>query len=46
MPFDVNLDDEDFREAIDLPRRQVSEERIKKFEGCMAEFFAVSGVHK
>lgn len=42
----VNLDsaDQDFREAMDLHRRQISEAQLRKFEGFMAEILTAFGM--
>ena len=48
MSFDLDRDDQDFQVAMDIHRRQISEEQMRKFEGnqaLRAEFFSVSGVH-
>ena len=44
MSFDVDLDDEHIREAMDLRSRHPSEEQIRKFEGYMAEIFTTFGL--
>ena len=48
MSFDLDRDDQDFQVAMDIHRRQISEEQMRKFEGDVAlrtEFFSASGVH-
>ena len=48
MSFDLDRDDQDFQVAMDIHRRQISEEQMRKFEGnsaLQAEFFSVSGLH-
>jgi len=37
-------DDQDFVESMDLKHRQISEEKIKKFEGYAAEIFSAFGM--
>jgi GTP cyclohydrolase I len=39
-----NLDDEEFRAAMALHRRQVSEDQLRRFEEYMAEIFAAFGM--
>jgi GTP cyclohydrolase IA len=38
-------DDQEFRTAMDLHRRQVSEMQMRQFEGYMAEIFTAFGMH-
>jgi GTP cyclohydrolase I len=46
MDTDAELDGQrEFEAAMDLNRRQVSEEQLRKFEGYMAEIFAVMGLN-
>lgn len=44
MPDDLDPDDQDFRTAMDLQRRHISDEQFKKFEGFMAEIFTSFGM--
>ncbi len=44
MSFDLDLDDELFRTAMDIHRRHLSEEQIQKFEGYIAEIFTALGL--
>ncbi len=44
MSFELDLDDEHVREAMDLHRRRVSDEQVRKFEGYMAEIFTALGL--
>lgn len=39
------LDDQEFQTAMDLHRRQVSDTRMRRFEGYMAEIFTAFGMH-
>src|SRR5574341_1036681 len=44
MPVDLDTDDRDFRAAMELHRRHISEEQLRKFEGYMAEIFTAFGM--
>lgn len=44
MSFDLDPDDEQFREAMDLHHRHLSDEQIQKFEGYIAEIFTTLGL--
>jgi len=45
MSVDPDSADQDFREAMDLHRRQISEAQLRKFEGYyMAEILTVFGM--
>src|SRR5213080_3641230 len=44
MSFDLDLDDERWREAMHLYRRQLSEEQLRTYEGYMAEIFTAFGL--
>jgi GTP cyclohydrolase I len=44
MSDDLDPDDQDFRAAMDLRRRHISDEQFKKFEGFMAEIFTAFGM--
>ncbi len=42
MSVDLDTDNRDFRAAMELHRRHISEEQLRKFEGYMAEIFTRS----
>ena len=44
MSFELDLDDENVREAMHLHRRHISEEQLRKYEGYMAEIFTAFGL--
>jgi len=44
MPFDLDSDERDFRVAMELRRRHISGEQIRKFAGYMAEIFTAFGM--
>jgi len=44
MSVDLDSADQDFREAMDLHRRQISEAQLQKFEGFMAEILTAFGM--
>ena len=44
MPDELDSTDQDFREAMDLYRRQISEEQFRKFEGYMQEILTSFGM--
>ena len=44
MPDELDSTDQDFREAMDLHRRQISEEQFQKFEGYMQEILTSFGM--
>ena len=45
MPFDfVDSDDRDFRAAMELNRRHISDEQLQKFAGNIAEIFTAFGM--
>ena len=44
MSFDLDLDDERWREAMHLHRRHISEEQLRTYEGYMAEIFTAFGL--
>jgi GTP cyclohydrolase I len=44
MSIDLDSTDQDFREAMDLHRRQISEAQLQKFEGFMAEILTAFGM--
>jgi GTP cyclohydrolase I len=44
MSIDLDSTDQDFREAMDLHRRQISEAQLRKFEGFMAEILTAFGM--
>src|SRR5258706_4764302 len=43
--FDQRFDNENIRSAIDLHRREISREEMRKFEGYMAEIFEAFGLN-
>ncbi len=44
MSDDLDLDDQDFRAAMDLHRRHISDEQFQRFEGFMAEILTSFGM--
>ena len=44
MSFDLDLDDEHWREAMHLYSRHISEEQLRKYEGYMTEIFTGFGL--
>lgn len=44
MSIDLDSADPDFREAMDLHRRQIPEAQLRKFEGFMAEILTAFGM--
>ena len=44
MSFDLELDDEHWRSAMDLHNRHLSEEQLRTYEGYMAEIFTAFGL--
>src|SRR5436305_6907329 len=44
MSFDMDHDDQDFQIAMDLHRRHISQEQMRKFEGDMAAIFTAFGL--
>jgi GTP cyclohydrolase I len=44
MPFRFSDDDQDFIESIDLKQRQISAEKLQKFENYAAEIFSAFGM--
>ena len=44
MSFDLDPDDQHFREAMHLHRRHLSEEQLRRYEGYMAEIFTAFGL--
>jgi GTP cyclohydrolase I len=44
MSFDLDRDDQDFHAAMDLHRRHISEEQMRKFEGDVAAIFTAFGL--
>ncbi|HEU0027391.1 MAG TPA: GTP cyclohydrolase I [Ktedonobacterales bacterium] len=44
MSFAEDIDDLDYRTAMHLRPRRISEERLRRFEGYMAEIFAAFGM--
>src|SRR5258706_14611358 len=44
MSIDLDSDELDFRAAMDLHRRQISEQQFLKFEGYMAEILTSFGM--
>lgn len=44
MPFDLDSDERDFRAAMELRRRHIPEEQIRKFAGYVAEIFTAFGM--
>jgi GTP cyclohydrolase IA len=44
MSFDLNYTDDDTHPAMDLHRRQVSDEQFRMFEGYVAEIFTAFGL--
>jgi len=44
MSFDLDLDDERWREAMHLRRRHIPEEQLRTYEGYMAEIFTAFGL--
>src|SRR5438067_3882749 len=44
MSFELDRDDERWREAMHLYRRQLSEEQLRTYEGYMAEIFTAFGL--
>ncbi len=45
MLFDQRFDNENIRSALDLHRREISREQMRKFEGYMAEIFEAFGLN-
>jgi len=43
--FDQRFDNENIRSALDLHRREISREQMRKFEGYMAEIFEAFGLN-
>jgi GTP cyclohydrolase I len=44
MSFDGDRDDHDFAATMELQRRSISEEQLRKFEGYVAEIFTAFGL--
>src|SRR5512141_1410218 len=44
MSVDLDSADQDSREAMDLHRRQIPEEQLRKFEGFMSEILTAFGM--
>ena len=44
MPFDLDSDERGFRVAMELRRRHMAEEQMRKFAGYMAEIFTAFGM--
>jgi len=44
MSFDLDSDDQHFLDAMHLHRRHLSEERLRRYEGYMAEIFTAFGL--
>jgi GTP cyclohydrolase I len=44
MSFDLDREDQDFHAAMDLHRRHISEEQMRKFEGDVAAIFTAFGL--
>lgn len=44
MPVDLDPDDRDPREGMNLPRRQISEAQLRRFEGFMSEILTAFGM--
>ena len=44
MSFDLDRDDQDFQVAMDIHRRQISQEQMRKFEGDVAAIFTAFGL--
>jgi GTP cyclohydrolase I len=44
MSFILDSDERDFQAAIELHRRHISDEQIRKFEGYAAEIFTTFGL--
>src|SRR5947199_8586360 len=44
MSFDLDLDDERWREAMHLHSRHISEEQLRTYEGYMTEIFTAFGL--
>src|SRR6266568_239717 len=44
MSFDLDHNDQDFQVAMDIHRRSISEEQMRKFEADVAEIFAAFGL--
>ena len=44
MSFDLDSDDQDFQVAMDIHRRQISQEQMRKFEEDVAAIFTAFGL--